>query len=106
MRGSRRHTSVTIIVFNVIVRYGDGRIIRKRIIREMCPLMVHACRFDLRDLWIVSQVIYAVVYVDIYAKNIRLEKRRGWMRCRCVMNIFMMFFWVFVSLFVFFEMIW
>ena len=106
MRGSRRHTSVTIIVFNVIVHYGDGRIIRKRIIREMCPLMVHACHFNLQDLWTVSQVIYAVVFVHIYAKNIRLEKRRGWMRCHRVMNIFMMFFWVFVSLLVFFEMIW
>ena len=71
----------------------------------MCPLMVHACCFDLWDLWTVSQVVYAVVYVHIYAKNIHLEKRRGWMRCCCVMNIFMMFFWVFVSLFVFFEMI-
>ena len=98
MRGSRRHTSVTIIVFNVIVRYGDGIIIRKRNIREMCSLMVHVCRFDLRDLWTVSQVVYAVVYVHIYAKNIHLEKRRGWMRCCCVMNVFMMFFWVFVSL--------
>ena len=74
MRGSRHHTSVTIIVFDVIVRYGDGRIIRKRIIREMCPLMVHACRFDLRDLWVVSQVVYVVVYVHIYAKNVHLEK--------------------------------
>ena len=74
MRGSRRHTSVTIIVFDVIVRYDDGRIIRKRIIREMCPLIVHACCFDLQDLWVVSQVIYAVVYVHIYAKNIHLEK--------------------------------
>ena len=74
MRGSRRHTSVTVIVFYVIVRYGDGRIIRKRIIREMCPLMVHACCFDLRDLWAVSQVVYAVVYVHIYAKNIHLKK--------------------------------
>ena len=95
MRGSRRHTSVTIIVFNVIVRYGDRRIIRKRIIREMCPLMVHVCHFNLRDLWMVSQVIYAVVYVHIYAENILLEKQRGWMRCCCVMNIFIMFFLVF-----------
>ena len=46
----------------------------------------------------ISQVVYAVVYVHIYAKNICLKKRRGWMRCCCVMNIFMMFFWVFVSL--------
>ena len=79
MRSLRHHTSVTIMVFNVIVHYGDRRIIRKRIIREMCPLMVHACRFDLWDLWMVSQVVYAVVYVHIYAKNIHLEKRRGWM---------------------------
>ena len=79
MRGSRCHTSVTIIVFNVIVRYGDGRIIRKRIIRKMCPLMVHLCRFDLWDLWTVSQVVYAVVYVHIYGKSICLEKRKGWM---------------------------
>ena len=79
MRGSRHHTSVTVIVFNVIVRYGDGRIIRKRIIREMCLLMVHVCHLDLWDLWMVPQVVYAVVYVHIYGKNIRLEKRKGWM---------------------------
>ena len=79
MRGSRHHTSVTVIVFNVIVRYGDGRIMRKIIIREMCPLMVHVCRFNLWDLWMVPQVVYAVVYVCIYGKNIRLEKRKGWM---------------------------
>ena len=95
MRGSRHHTSVTITVFNVIVCYGDRRIIRKRIIREMCPLMVHVCRFNLWDLWMVSQVIYAVVNVHIYAENILLEKRRGWMQCCYVMNIFIMFFLVF-----------
>ena len=72
VRGSRRHTSVTIIVFNVIVCYGDGRIIRKRNIREVCPLMVHVCRFNLWGLWTVPQVVYAVVYVHIYVKNIRL----------------------------------
>ena len=27
--------------------------------------------------WAVSQVVYAVVYVHIYAKNIRLEKAKG-----------------------------
>ena len=79
MRSSRRHTSVTIIVFNVIVCYGDGRIMRKRIIREMCLLMVHVCRFNLWDLWTVPQVVYAVVYVCIYGKNICLEKQKGWM---------------------------
>ena len=30
MRGSRRHTSVIVIVFNVIVHSGNGRIIRKK----------------------------------------------------------------------------
>ena len=79
MRGSRRHTSVTVIVFNVIVHYGDERIMRKRIIREMCLLMVHVCRLDLQDLWMVPQVMYAVIYVRIYGKNIRLKKRKGWM---------------------------
>ena len=97
-RGSRCHTSITVIVFNVIVCYGDGRIMRKRIIREMCPLMVHVCRFDLQDLWTVPQVVYAVVYVRIYGKNIRLKKRKGWMWCCCVMNIFMIYFWIFVRL--------
>ena len=76
MRGSRHHTSVTIIVFNVIVCYGDGRIMRKRIIREMCPLIVHVCCFDLRDLWMVSQVVYAVVYVHIYTR-IFVSKSEG-----------------------------
>ena len=79
MRGARCHTSVTVIVFNVIVCYGDGRIMRKRIIREMCPLMVHVCHFDLRDLWMVPQVVYVVVYVHIYGKNIHLKKRKGLM---------------------------
>ena len=45
----------------------------------MCLLMVHVCRLDLRDLWTVPQVVYAVVYVPIYGKNIRLQKRKGWM---------------------------
>ena len=79
MRGSRRHTSVTVIVFNVIVCYGDGRIMRKRIIRKMCPLMVHVCCFDLRDFWMVPQVMYAVVYLHIYGKSICPEKQKGWM---------------------------
>ena len=79
MRGSRHHTSITVIVFNVIVRYGDGRIIRKRIIREMCLLMVHVCRLDLQDLWMVPQVMYAVVYLHIYGKSICPEKQKGWM---------------------------
>ena len=79
MRGSRCHTSVTIIMFNVIVHYGDRRIMRKRIIREMCPLMVHVCCFDLQDLWTVPQVMYVVVYFHIYGKSIRLEKQKGWM---------------------------
>ena len=52
---------------------------RKRIVREMCLLMVHVCCLNLWDLWMVPQVVYAVVYVRIYGKNIRLEKRKGWM---------------------------
>ena len=64
----------------------------------MCLLMVHVCRFNLQDLLTVLQVMYAVVYVCIYGKNIRLEKWKGWMWCCCVMNIFMIFFWVFVRL--------
>ena len=50
VRGSTRHTSVTVIVFNVIVRYDDERIIRKRIMREMCLLVVYVCRLDIRGL--------------------------------------------------------